>query len=146
LKILVSKGATVYSLDVNPPDEPLPQGARYIQCSTASWSVLSQSFKQIGHVDIAIANAGISETQGYFEDKLDAKGDLQEPLASIIDVNYRGVLNFVKLALHYMRRQGNGGSIVVTISATAYAPEQSLPVYSATKHAVSSFKIVSLFW
>ncbi|KAI9739469.1 MAG: Short-chain dehydrogenase/reductase prx4 [Claussenomyces sp. TS43310] len=136
VKILVSKGAKVYALDLNPPDEPLPYGALYVKCNTASWSELVQSFKQAGHVDIAIANAGVSETVNHFEDQLSEEGELQEPTTSIIDVNYRGVLSFVKLALHYMRRQGKGGSIVITVSATAYAPEQSLPVYSATKHAL----------
>ena len=37
-----------------------------------------------------------------------------------------------------MRRRGVGGSIVITSSATAYAPEHSLPVYSACKLAVST--------
>lgn len=35
-----------------------------------------------------------------------------------------------------MRKNNIAGSIVVTTSATAYAPEQSLPVYSAAKLAV----------
>lgn len=123
-------------MDINPPDDSLPYGSLFIQCNTASWDELSQAFKQIGQVNIAIANAGVSETVNYFEDTLDETGELQEPTTSIIDVNYRGVMNFLKLALHYMRRQGKGGSLVITVSATAYAPEQSLPVYSATKHGV----------
>ena len=52
----------------------------------------------------------------------------------------KGVIMFVKLAVSYMRRQGNGGSVVLTASATAYAPEQNLPVYSATKLGVSAIK------
>lgn len=122
---------------MSPPEEPLPYGALYIQCDTSNWSQLSEAFKKAGRVDIAIPNAGVSETINYFQDSFDAAGNLQEPSSSILDVNYRGVLNFIKLALHCMRRQGNGGSIVITVSATAYAPEQSLPVYSATKHGVS---------
>ena len=57
-------------------------------------------------------------------------------------MNLRGVLNFVKLAVRAMRKVGGGdeggrgGSIVITWSATVYAPEQSLPVYSASKLAV----------
>lgn len=79
----------------------------------------------------------MSEEHDYSEDRLDEAGDLMEPRYNVIEVNYRGVLNFVKLATSCMRRQGQGGSIVITSSATAYSPEQSLPVYSATKLAVS---------
>lgn len=87
-------------------------------------------------MDIAIANAGASEEQPYFEDEFDDAGELVEPKFNVLDVNFRGVVMFVKLAVSYMRRQKNGGSIVVTASATAYAPEQNLPVYSATKLGV----------
>ena len=79
----------------------------------------------------------MSEEQDYFADTFDEAGEMLEPKYNVIEVNYRGVLNFVKLATSYMRREGKGGSIVITSSATAYSPEQSLPVYSATKLAVS---------
>lgn len=138
MKILASKGARVFILDLAPPDESIPVGATFVQCDTTSWADLKSAYRQAGHVDIAIANAGVSEQQDYFEDRYDEVGELLEPQYKVIDINLRGVLNFVKLALSYMRREGTGGSIVVTSSATAYAPEQSLPVYSATKHAVSS--------
>lgn len=42
-------------------------------------------------------------------------------------------MNFVKLALSAFKKQGPGGSLVITSSATGFSPEQSLPVYSATK-------------
>lgn len=62
---------------------------------------------------------------------------MKEPDRLLTNVNVHGVFNFVKLALYQMRKQKTEGSIVITASATAYAPEQSLPVYSAAKHAVS---------
>ena len=83
-----------------------------------------------------------------FEDGGDCGADkLKEPEYKVMDVNLRGVLNFIKLAIRAMRKNGDaaeasgrdkpsGGSIVITSSATAYAPEQSLPVYSASKLAV----------
>lgn len=61
-----------------------------------------------------------------------------EPTYPVLEVNLKAVLNFVKLAWSKMRKQGTGGSIVLTTSATAYAPEQSLPVYAAGKLAVRS--------
>ena len=130
-----SKGAKVYILDINPPDEAIPPNAEFIKCNITSWSDLRSAFEHAKKVDIAVANAGVSEECNYFEDTFDEAGQLLEPKYGVLEVNYRAVLNFVKLSVGYMRRAG-GGSIVITASATAYAPEQSLPVYSSTKLAV----------
>jgi NAD(P)-dependent dehydrogenase (short-subunit alcohol dehydrogenase family) len=137
VKILTSKGSKAFILDLAPPEENVPAGATFIRCDTTSWDDLKRAYAQAAHVDIAIANAGVSEEQDYLEDQFDSAGELLQPrYDKVIDVNLRGVLDFVKLARSYMKRQGGGGSIVITSSATAYAPEQSLPVYSAVKHAV----------
>lgn len=145
-RILASKGATIHALDINPipanDDEnltktvPFPGSIQYRHCNVADWTSLLQAFNEIGHVDIAIANAGVSEECDYFQDTYDTHGQLQEPKYRVIDVNYRAVLNFTKLALHAFRQQGPGGSLIIISSATAYSPEHSLPVYSATKLAV----------
>ena len=74
-------------------------------------------------------------------DSYDDHGNLLEPSYKVIDVNLRGTLNFIKISLHLMRKNAIAGSIVITSSATAYLPEQTLPVYSATKAAVSKDSI-----
>lgn len=108
------------------------------QCDVTSFRSLLAIFTSLAHIDIAIANAGVSQECDYFTDTFAPDGSLEEPAYNVIDVNYRAVLNFVKLSLHAFRQQEpKGGSIVITSSATAYSPEQSLPVYSATKLAVS---------
>ncbi|KAK0618495.1 short chain dehydrogenase reductase [Bombardia bombarda] len=161
-RILASKGATVHVLDIVPIDNdfdifeipgqetdasPLssvPEGSiKYHECDTTNWAALQAIFKSIGHIDIAVANAGVSQEADYFADSFDDNGDLVEPKYRVIDVNYRAVLNFSKLALSRFAKQqkekeshGGGGSLVITCSATAYSPEQSLPVYSATKSAL----------
>lgn len=136
MKILASKGAKVYVLDVNPPDEGFLSNTEFINCNITSWGELCSAFEQVKHVDIAVANAGVSEDGDYFEDTFDDTGKLLEPRYDVVKVNYQSVLNFVKLSVRSMREAG-GGSIVITSSATAYAPEQSFPVYSSTKLAVS---------
>lgn len=142
MKILAAKGAKTYILDLNEPEDTIPPGVTFVKCNTTSWSELKDAYKQAGHVDIAIANAGVSEEQDYFEDQFDSAGELVEPKYNVIDVNFRGVLMFTKLAVSYMRRQNSGGSIVITASATAYAPEQNLPIYSATKLGVCAHGMV----
>lgn len=138
-RIFAQRGAWVLNLDRNPPPDH-QAGIEFRQCDIASWEQLKEAFKFAGDIDIAVANAGVSEETDYFADTWD--GDetgimgLQEPKYGVMDVNLRAVFNFVKLALSHFRSRKFPGSIVITSSATAYAPEQSLPVYSACKLAV----------
>ena len=130
----------MYILDLNAPKDNIhseKSDINFLPCNVASWSELRGIFARVGHIDMVFANAGVSEETDYFQDTYDNEGLLLEPRYRVIDVNYRAVLNVVKLSLSAMRKQKTGGSIVLTTSATAYAPEQSLPVYSATKLAVS---------
>lgn len=117
---------------------PIPAGSiQFRQCDITNWKSLRDTFLSFKHIDIAVANAGVSEDPGYFTDILDQEGQLKEPAHHVVDVNFRSVLNFTKLALRQFQKQQPGNSLVITSSATAYSPEQSLPVYSATKLAVS---------
>ena len=162
--LLISKKCRTYVLDLHPPTTPLSSHAVFLKCDTTSWSDLVRAFTAVTNdpenrshrkIDIAIANAGVSETvEHWLDDAFEDGGEgvLKEPVYKVLDVNLRGVLNFVKLAVRTMKMGGagdganfangntaSGGSIVITSSATAYAPEQSLPVYSASKLAVFSF-------
>ncbi|KAM7188917.1 hypothetical protein V8F33_010364 [Rhypophila sp. PSN 637] len=168
VRLLAGKGAQVFVLDLNEPnaqtiplapagETPLPDKATFVRCDVSSWQDLRSAFEtavsQAGRIDIAIANAGVSEEYDYFADQFDDSGDLLEPGHAVVDVNFRGVVNFVKLAVHHMRKQQNPaiagrprGRIVITASATAYAPEQNLPVYSASKLAASLFFLFFLYF
>lgn len=136
--ILAGRGALVHVLDINQPETDTP-GIRFHKCDITKWSDLRAIFTDIGHVDYVFANAGVSEETDYFADQLDSDGLLAEPTYAVLDVNLRGVYNVIKLAWSQMRANKTHGSIVVTTSATAYSPEQSLPVYSSGKLAVRGF-------
>jgi NAD(P)-dependent dehydrogenase (short-subunit alcohol dehydrogenase family) len=140
VKLLTRKGATVHVLDINPPsdDDALPDGVHFQRCNIAIWAELRDAFDSVsGPIDFAFANAGVSEEADYFADTHDDDGRLAEPAYRVLEVNVRGVYNFVKLSLSRMRKEKTPGSIVITTSASGYAPEQSLPVYSSGKLAVS---------
>ncbi|KAB8209384.1 insect type alcohol dehydrogenase ADH-like classical c SDR [Aspergillus parasiticus SU-1] len=135
--IFAQKGASVLNLDVNPPEGRPHERVEYRQCDVSDWDSLRSAFQNAGDIDIAVSNAGVSEETDYFADTFDpATGELLEPQYRVLDVNLRAVLNFAKLAISHFRRRKHAGSIVITSSATAYAPEQSLPVYSASKLAL----------
>ncbi|KAM4067578.1 cytochrome p450 [Hirsutella rhossiliensis] len=156
-RIFASKGATVHVLDRVPIDyqfdifevpgyelgsQPNELGpfsevsVIFHKCNVVDWKELRSVFEKVGGVDIVVANAGISEEADFFSDVYDSEGNLQEPAYEVIDVNLKAVLNVTKLALNKFAKQKPGGSIVITASATAYSPEQSLPVYSASKAAL----------
>jgi NAD(P)-dependent dehydrogenase (short-subunit alcohol dehydrogenase family) len=140
-KILSSRKCKVHILDLNPPEDinyTSDTRLNFIKSDITDWPCLRDHFDTVGHVDFAFANAGVSEEVDYFADAFDAEGKLEEPTYNVLDVNVRATMNFVKLSLSAMRTSGKGGSIVITTSATAYAAEQSLPVYAAGKLAVSS--------
>ena len=109
----------------------------YMKCDVTSWTQLRAAFDRLGQIDMLFANAGISEGESFLEDRFDSHGILLEPTYEVLDVNLRAVLNVVKLGYRAMKGRLEGGSIVITASSTAYAPELGLPVYSAVKSAVS---------
>jgi NAD(P)-dependent dehydrogenase (short-subunit alcohol dehydrogenase family) len=136
--IFASHGACVFLLDQRPPKDELLANTQYIECDITNWASILAAFERVGNVvDILVANAGVSEETDYFQDVVDHEGKLVEPKYGVIEVNLRGTLNVVKVGLSLMRRNKVAGSIVITSSATAYSPEHSLPVYSATKLGVS---------
>ncbi len=139
--ILASHNAHVHILDLAPPTSdlaPMPANITFHAADVLSWVALRTIFASIPHLDMVFANAGVSEETNYFADTFDEAGLLKEPGYGVLGVNVRAVLNVIKLGWSHMRAQGKGGSIVITTSATAYAPEQNLPAYSAAKLAVCS--------
>lgn len=147
-EIFATKGAWVLNLDLNPPEKesqaPKNGTIEYRHCDVSSWEQLTAAFQYAGNIDIAVANAGICEETNYFEDAFDSvTGNLIEPEYRVLDVNIRAVCNFTKLALsHFRKNPERAGSIVINSSATAYAPEQSLPVFSASKLAVRIYSLL----
>ena len=140
VKILLSRGARVIIFDLKKPDEELhsnlPDGIRTFVTDTTSWTELGTAFKQVATCDAVFANAGLPEGQDFLDHQFDKRKELIEPDYKILDVNLRGTINTIKMAHYIMKRQGTGGSIILTSSAMAYSADQSLPLYSATSAAV----------
>ncbi|KAJ3580036.1 hypothetical protein NPX13_g528 [Xylaria arbuscula] len=134
---LARKGAEVHVLDLNEAIDGFPHGKiHFHKCDVTKWEQLREVFGQIPRIDFAFANAGMAEEADYFADTFDDNDRLEEPEYAVLDINFRAVANLVKLAWASMRKNKIQGSIVITTSATAYAPEQSLPVFAGTKLAL----------
>ncbi|KAF2120749.1 short chain dehydrogenase reductase [Lophiotrema nucula] len=156
VQVLLDHGARVFILDISPPpaDVLFPHSS-YIHTDISSWSALVSAFAAITQthgcaVDIAIANAGVGEfdENSYLAQCFNPAPDDASAWAALgqsdpwaykqIEVNLKGTLNFVMLATRVMKTQKSGGSIVLTASTTAYFPETSIPIYSATKGALAN--------
>lgn len=135
---MLEKGAYVVAGDINPVPIEHDRLA-FVSTNVIVWKDLSNIFKttisQHGKIDHVFANAGISGRTNYLEEKLDENGDLLEPTHVVFDINLRGVVNTTALAIHYMRKQPTGGSIVLTASASSFQQFRTVD-YTTAKHGV----------
>lgn len=86
-----------------------------VSCWKDQLALFKQAITKNGRLDIVFANAGIAEGEMAFEDRVDpTTGDPIEPTWSTINVNLKGMMITVKLALHHMRKSPLGGTILLT--------------------------------
>ncbi|KAH6970767.1 short-chain dehydrogenase [Ilyonectria sp. MPI-CAGE-AT-0026] len=139
---LLSQGASVVNADLQAPAQQ-PEGAyTFVQANVAIWAdlvVLFKTTKEIyGRVDHVFANAGVGPRTDYLATEVDENGDLKEPSHQLLDVSLKGVINTATLAIHYMRDQPEGGSIVINGSSTGLQRLRAVD-YATAKHAVLGF-------
>jgi glucose 1-dehydrogenase len=91
--------------------------------------LVAETVARLGRLDAFVANAGVARWQRIV-DVTRADWDV------VMGVNLHGVVYGCRAAAAQMRRQGDGGSIVVTSSVNAVMPFSPLGVYGASKHAV----------
>jgi NAD(P)-dependent dehydrogenase (short-subunit alcohol dehydrogenase family) len=87
--------------------------------------------KQFGHIDVLIANAGITAVTDAAE--LDP-----EQFANVLDVNLLGAVNSVAAVLPEMIERGSGQLVAIS-SLAAYRGHRKAAAYSASKASLSSF-------
>lgn len=125
--------------DIQPPTaaEPAePPAFLFVPTNVTSWADLSALFKkakeQHGRIDYVFANAGIGPRANYLAIETDDNGDLKEPTCEVLDVNLKSVINTACLAVHFMKQQPEGGSIVLMGSSTGLQPLRA-PDYCRSK-------------
>jgi NAD(P)-dependent dehydrogenase (short-subunit alcohol dehydrogenase family) len=128
VELLGSLGATVISADINVPPKTGP--FVYIETDVSQWTSLTKLFKSTvtahGRIDFVFANAGIGPRANYLALETDAEGELIKPNSATLDVNLNSVINTATLAVHYMKAQQEGGSIVLMGSSTSLHPVRAI--------------------
>jgi NAD(P)-dependent dehydrogenase (short-subunit alcohol dehydrogenase family) len=116
-----------------------------LQCDITVWRSQREAFEtglqRFGAIDNVFVNAGIAEYKDqFFKDDLDDEGKLKEPDRRVYDVDLSAANDTLKLAIHYMRKNGSsggqGGNIVMTASLAGYLASAGAPQYSAAKHGL----------
>jgi SDR family mycofactocin-dependent oxidoreductase len=93
-------------------------------------SAVDDGVRELGRLDIVVANAGITVYGASTLTVDDAEW------TETIDINLKGVWHTVKAAAPHLIAQGTGGSIVITSSTAGLRGTLNVGVYPATKHAV----------
>jgi len=93
--------------------------------------IIASVEKRLGPIDLWVNNAGIMPTGPFHDQPVDLA-------ATIIDVNYTGVVRATSAILPGMFDRGSG-TIINVASATGIKPLAGLAVYSGTKAAIIAF-------
>jgi len=128
----LAEGAQVTALAVGEDEvatapERIP-GVRAIRCDVADRAQVDAAFSEIGHVDVLIANAGISVRKPFLE--IDP-ADWQR----VLDVNLTGVFHCAQAAARRMT-SGDGGVILMTASTNGLTGHELYADYNASKAGV----------
>jgi NAD(P)-dependent dehydrogenase (short-subunit alcohol dehydrogenase family) len=137
--LLLEYGAYVYAIDLSEKQSPglaeLPQSRlTYLQGDVKdrrrSKEIVTSIVQQHNQLDGLVNCAAVCLEEG------ELPGDeLYDPT---FDVNVRGAWNYASEALTQMKIQGRG-SVVNIGSLASLAAEARLPIYTATKHALTDF-------
>ncbi|GKU08040.1 trans-carveol dehydrogenase [Fusarium langsethiae] len=142
VELLVSFGALVVCGDVQAPQKCIKGSYTFVKMDVTIWRDLLSLFRKAteihGRVDHVFANAGIGPRADYLTLQVDQDGELMEPSTQTLDVNLKGVINTAILAIDCFQRQPEGGSIVLTGSATGLQQCRAVD-YATAKHGVIGF-------
>lgn len=129
-------------IDLNPPPKSFKHDPSHLlvhTCNITSWPSQRAGFEaahaRFGRIDCVFVNAGIAEHgEQFFTDELDGDGKLKEPDRRCLTIDMDAASDTTKLAIHYLRKNQEGGEIVMTASLAGYLASAGAPLYSAAKH------------
>src|SRR3989338_9060711 len=133
-KLFAENKMKVYNLDMKKPVDSHPL-IETIICNTSKYEEVKAAFDQVmtkeKEINYLFANAGVF-VYGTLEET--AVADINR----VVDINVKGYLYTLKCALAIMKKQKNGGTIVLTGSDTSLIGKSHMTVYGCTKAAVAN--------
>jgi NAD(P)-dependent dehydrogenase (short-subunit alcohol dehydrogenase family) len=151
--------ATVQSTIASLPDSTTRERVQFVATDITVWDQMTALFRaareRFGPLSLVVANAGVMESEGVLdvegEGAIDEAGNLREArdFATVIDVNVKGTMNCLRLALFAMkgndRKQsqracfadGSRGAVVLVSSVSGYFGGTGVAGYVSSKHAVT---------
>ena len=85
---------------------------------------------QLGRLDVVLGNAGVFTSPSLAEDMDD------DIFMDTLDINVAGVWRTAKAAIPHLKKNENGGSIILTSSVAGLSAFPNFAHYVASKHAV----------
>lgn len=92
-------------------------------------SLVSTAIEHYDKLDIAVANAGITLWNNFFDYK-------EEDLTTVLNLNLGGTFLLAQAAAKQIRKQGTGGKLLFMSSVTGYQAIEYLSAYAMTKAAL----------
>lgn len=133
-QLFAEKGVKVYNFDLSQPKESHPLVKTFI-CNTSNPDEVNSCFDQVmsqeNELNFLFVNAGVF-----------ALGTIDETDVSdihrVVDINIKGYLFVLKYGLSIMKKQKNGGDVVLTGSDTSLIGKSEMTLYGCTKAAIVS--------
>jgi len=91
--------------------------------------MVDEAVSQFGHLDIVIANAGITLFGDFFTYQ-------PESFFRVMEVNLGGTFFMAQAAANQMKKQASGGSLLFTSSVTGHQAHKNLAAYGMSKAAL----------
>jgi rhamnose utilization protein RhaD (predicted bifunctional aldolase and dehydrogenase)/NAD(P)-dependent dehydrogenase (short-subunit alcohol dehydrogenase family) len=144
---LLSRGAAVIGLDINPAIEALNSRLDFlgIQCDitdeTAILEALETGIRRFGGLDMLILNAGI------FPRSCPVENLTLETWRKVMAVNLDANLVLMRECYPYLKLASNSGRVVIIGSKNVPAPGPGAAAYSASKAALNQLiRVAALEW
>ncbi|CEL09220.1 hypothetical protein ASPCAL12359 [Aspergillus calidoustus] len=122
-----------------------PPRAVFVQTDVTSYDSVLKLFDTAmdtyGHIDHAVAGAGITEIGNPFDPALDMESIRQPPTTKVLDVNLNGCIYVARIASVYLRQNRPEAtkadrSITLISSVAGFKESPGLFIYQASKHGV----------
>jgi NAD(P)-dependent dehydrogenase (short-subunit alcohol dehydrogenase family) len=124
-RLFGSSGAKVYILDAERAED---FGPASLVVDVRDATAVDRAVKQVGHIDVAVINAGIAIPRALFD-------TTDEVWTRTLQVNLTGAFYTLRAVAAQMKEQ-RGGAVVFTASTNSYDGEGELTAYNATKAGV----------